>query len=156
MAGVGGKPRAGKVTNRDCELCRNRHENFTSYHYAMTDRPSKRQRTEGGVSRDTVHVTAPTVLVREGNLIRIGNIVRNAPAERERQHDTTWNHTIFWPPVDDPEYCLDPNEDDYNAMVDADVMEAEPVAAEPLRAKKKRSQVSVHQSIGAKNALFRT
>jgi hypothetical protein len=113
-----------------------------------SSRPSKRQRPDDGGS---YHETIPflddfhAIHAREGRM-----------AERSLQHasDKAWMTATSWGgPPDDPELALDPNGDWYDEMVDAEVMEqtdVNPVVALP---KKKRSKVSVSNSISSLTSL---
>jgi len=63
---------------------------------------------------------------REGKLIRAGNELLTAPAERSPQHeadDHTWNSASSWLPADDPDLALDPDGEWYDEVVDGGVME---------------------------------
>ena len=124
-----------------------------------SSRPSKRQRPDNGGS---YHETIPflddfhAVHAREGRLFRVGNTARTAPPERSLQHasDKAWMAATSWEgPSDDPELALDPTDDWYNEMVDGEIMELtdiNPIVALP---KKKRSKVSVSNSIFLLNSL---
>jgi hypothetical protein len=121
-----------------------------------SSRPSKRQRADDGGS---YHETIPflndfhAVHAREG---RLNYCARTAPPDRSLQHasDKAWMTATSWEgPPDDPELALDPNGDWYDQMVDGEVMEltdANPFVALP---KKKRSKVSVSNSISPLTSL---
>jgi hypothetical protein len=128
----------------------------------LNSRSSKRQRPDVGGS---YHEPIPflddfhAVHAREGRLLRVGptrNMARTAPSERSLQHasDKAWMTATSWGgPSDDPELALDPTGDWYNEMVDGEVMEltnVNPVVALP---KKKRSKVSVSNSISPLTSL---
>jgi hypothetical protein len=122
----------------------------------VSSRPSKRQRPDDGGS---YHETIPflndfhAVHAREG---RLNHLIRTAPPERSLQHasDKAWMTATSWGgPPDDPELALDPTGDWYDEMVDGEVMEptdVNPVVALP---KKKRSKVSVSNSISPLTSL---
>ena len=115
------------------------------------NRPPKRQRV-GGAYHDPVPFLDDFSLVhaREGKLIRIGNELLTAPAERSPQHEAdnhTWNSASSWLPVDDPQFALDPDGEWYDEAVYGGVMEDNspsdglPTATQPKR--RPRSKVSV-------------
>jgi hypothetical protein len=88
------------------------------------NRPSKRQRV-GGAYHDPVPFADDFSLIhaREGKLIRVGNELLTAPAERSPQHDDhTWNSASSWLPADDPQFALDPDGEWYDEAVDGGVM----------------------------------
>ena len=113
------------------------------------NRPPKRQRV-GGAYHDPVPFVDDLSLIhaREGKLIRIGNELLTAPAERSPQHDDhTWNSASSWLPADDPQFALDPNGEWYDEVVDSGVMEdsfpLNGLAGTTQPKKRVRSKVSV-------------
>jgi len=123
-----------------------------------SSRPSKRRRPDDGGS---YHETIPflndfhAVHAREGRLL-LNHCARTAPPDRSLQHasDKAWMTATSWDgPPDDPELALDPTGDWYDEMVDGEVMEltdVNPVVALP---KKKRTKVSVSNSISPLTSL---
>jgi hypothetical protein len=112
------------------------------------NRPPKRQRV-GGAYHDPVPFTDNFSLIhaREGKLLRVGNELLTAPAERSQHDDQTWNSASSWLPADDPQFALDPDGEWYDEVVDAGVMEDNfPLngpASTTQRKKRVRSKVSV-------------
>jgi hypothetical protein len=119
-----------------------------------SSRPSKRKRPDDG---GAYHETIPflddfhAVHAREGRLFRVNlNMARTAPPERSLQHasDKAWVTATSWEgPPDDPEVALDPTSDWYNEMVEGEVMELTDISPVVALPKKKRSKVSVSNSI---------
>jgi hypothetical protein len=91
----------------------------------MAQKPSKRQRV-GGAYHDSVPFTDDFSLIhaREGKLLRVGNDLLTAPAERSpQQDDYMWNSASSWLPADDPQFALDPDGEWYDEVVDGGIME---------------------------------
>ncbi|KAJ3501027.1 hypothetical protein NLJ89_g9529 [Agrocybe chaxingu] len=108
-------------------------------------RPNKRQRT-GNAYHDVVPLPEyyQTVHAREGRLRRVGNDVLTASTCRTEQESTgLWSTATSWAPLDDPEFALDPTSEQYERVVEADVMAGIDEIVPPKKAK---SRVSVRQS----------
>ena len=123
--------------------------------------PSKRQRPDDGGS---YHETIPflddfhAVHAREGRLQRVyRDTAWTAPPECSLQQafkDTTWTTATSWGgPPDDPELALDPTGDWYDETLDREVMEMMDVVPVVALPKKKRSKVSVSNSISQPTLL---
>ena len=126
-----------------------------------SSRPSKHQWPDNGGS---YHETIPflndfhAIHAHEGHLQRVyWDTAWTAPPEHSLQQafkDTTWTTATSWGgPPDDPELALDPTGNWYDETLDREVMEmmdVVPVAALP---KKKRSKVSVSNSISQPTLL---
>lgn len=113
-------------------------------------RPSKRQRAviDTGAYHDAVPFGDEYNVIHSREIFQrqVGSTTYTAHAERSAQPDTSWDSTMSWAPLDDPNYALDADGTWYNDTLQADIMDDILPQQAPLP-KKKKSRVSVSSRV---------
>ena len=112
----------------------------------MSDaRSSKRQRVDRGSHHDRVELTNDFEVInaREVRVVEHGRLPRETPRSPQKGR-TTWMTGVFWAPVDNPEFALDPDGDWYDIELNAPIADAAAFQdAPPVKIKKKKTMRSV-------------
>lgn len=110
-------------------------------------RPTKRARV-GAYHQASYHDTIPMfddfsiIHSSEGGLRNVGGSSRPTRVERSSNVDVSdWQNSTSWSPPDDENYALDPDGQQFNNVVQAEIMAVEPPPMK--KQKKKRSVVAV-------------
>ena len=115
------------------------------------DRPSKRRRTapDTGAYRDVVPFGDDYDVIHSRKIVQrqVRSTTHTAHTECSAQPNISWDSTMSWAPINNPNYALDTDEELYNDMLEADVMDDISAQQTPLPQKKKQSLILVSSQL---------